>query len=39
MPKNDLKLRGGVDLNDDAALQRMADEFYAIHPEAKVTPC
>lgn len=38
MPKNDLKLRGGVDLNDDAALQRMADEFYAIHPEARVTP-
>lgn len=38
MPKDNLGLRGGVDLMDDAAAQRMADDFYATHPWSKVTP-
>jgi hypothetical protein len=35
----DPKLRGGVNLApSNADLQKMLDEFYAIHPEARVTP-
>ena len=37
MPKDNLGLRGGVDLAP-VDLRQMEAEFYAIHPEARVTP-